>query len=106
MMRGFMPGIDWSRVVFTDHMPEAAVVEGQCQVVFDFGGTERACYEITVLRPLKGAGAQPFVAMGRDRELPQGYRPFGEGATPEEALQECLAAAGVYHRRRVKQSSV
>jgi len=99
-----MAPLDWTRVVFTEHMPEAAVVEAQCQVVLDFGPPEQVCYEITVLRTLKGAGAS-FVALGRNREDPGAFRPVGEGATAEEALQECLVHAGVHHRRRVKQSS-
>ncbi|HWP64678.1 MAG TPA: hypothetical protein VNO26_02045 [Candidatus Limnocylindria bacterium] len=96
--------IDWNRVVFTEHMTEAAAVEGRCQVVFDFG-SERACYEMTVLRALVGAAGQPFFAYGRNLDDPGGYRPVGEGASPEEALQECLAEAGLYHRRRVKQAT-
>jgi hypothetical protein len=105
MMRAPMPPLDWSRVTFTEHMPEAAAVEGQCQVVVDFGDPERACYEIVVLRALKGGDASPFVALGRNRDDAGGFRPVGEGRTAEEALQECLVQAGVYHRRRVKQST-
>jgi hypothetical protein len=100
-----MAPIDWKRVVFTEHMPEAGAVEAQCQVVLDFGPPERACYEITVLRSLKGEGAQPYFAYGRNLDATGGFRPVGEGATPEEALQECLAEAGLYHRRRVKQAT-
>jgi hypothetical protein len=99
-----MPPIDWSRVVFTEHMPEAAVVEAQCQVVLDFGPPDQVCYEITVLRTLKGSGDAPFMALGRNRDDPSGFRPVGEGPTPEEALQECLVHAGVHHRRLVKQA--
>jgi len=40
------------------------------------------------------------------REDPGGFRPMGAAATPEEALQSCLGNAGVYHRRRVKQTEV
>ena len=86
-------------------MKEAAAVEGQCQVVFDFGPEERASYEITVLRSLEADAAQPFFAYGRNLDASGGYRPVGEGATPEEALQECLAEAGLYHRRRLKQAT-
>jgi hypothetical protein len=100
-----MPPLDWSRVVFTEHMPEAAAVEAQCQVVLDFGPVERVSYEITVLRALKGDAAQPFFAYGRNLDQAAAFRPVGEGATPEEALQECLAEAGLYHRRRVKQAT-
>lgn len=100
-----MAPLDWSRVVFTEHMPEAAAVEAQCQVVLDFGPPERVCYEITVLRALKGDAAQPFFAYGRNLDAAGGFRPVGEGPTPEEALQECLAEAGLYHRRRVKQAT-
>jgi len=100
-----MPPLDWSRVVFTEHMPEAAAVEAQCQVVLDFGPPERVCYEITVLRSLKGEGSQPFFAYGRNLDPAGSFRPVGEGASPEEALQECLAEAGLYHRRRVKQAT-
>jgi hypothetical protein len=100
-----MPPLDWSRVVFTEHMPEAAAVEAQCQIVLDFGPPERVCYEITVLRSLKGEGSQPFFAYGRNLDPASTYRPVGEGASPEEALQECLAEAGLYHRRRVKQAT-
>jgi hypothetical protein len=100
-----MPPLDWSRIVFTEHMPEAAAVEAQCQVVLDFGPPERVCYEITVLRSLKGEGSQPFFAYGRSLDPGGDFRPIGEGRSPEEALQECLAEAGLYHRRRVKQAT-
>jgi hypothetical protein len=101
-----MPPLDWSRIVFTEHMPEAAAVEARCQVVLDFGPPERVCYEVTVLRSLKGHGSQPFFAYGRNLDDPGGsFRPVGEGSSPEEALQECLAEAGLYHRRRVKQAT-
>ena len=94
--------MDWSRVVFTQHMTEAAAVEAACDVVFDFGSGEQATYEIRVFRVLKGSGA-PYFATGAARERPDGFRPFGEGATPEEALQACLESAGVHHRRRERQ---
>ena len=97
--------IDWSRVVFTEHMKEAAAVEAQCQVVLDFGPEERACYEITVLRSLADDATQPFFAYGRNLGDASGCRPVGEGPSPEEALQECLAEAGLYHRRRLKQAT-
>ena len=94
--------MDWSRVVFTQHMTEAAAVEAACAVVFDFGSGEQATYEIRVCRVLKGSGA-PYFATGTSREQPDGFRPFGEGATPEEALQACLESAGIHHRRRERQ---
>lgn len=94
--------MDWTRVAFTEHMTEAAAVEAVCHVVFDFGGGERATYEMTVLRVLKGAGAAYF-ATGRDRDRADGFRPFGEGDTPEAALQACLESAGVHHRRHERQ---
>ena len=83
-------------------MTEAAAVVAECHVVLDFG-SERAAYEVKVYQPLKG-GADGFFAVGTNREDAQGYRPVGEGTTPEDALQICLNAAGVYHRRRVKQT--
>jgi hypothetical protein len=95
--------MDWHEVTFTEHMVEAAAVEATCQVVFDFGSHEHATYEIKVFRVLKGAGA-PYFATGSDRERPDGFRPFGEGETPEEALQTCLESAGVHHRRHERQS--
>jgi hypothetical protein len=95
--------MDWSRVVFTAHMTEAATVVAECQVVFDFPPAEPATYAIKIQRVLKGAGA-PFFAVGRRRDDPAaGFQPFGEGASPEEALQACLEAAGVHHRRRERQ---
>ena len=85
---------------------EAAVVVAECQVVFDFGADalEPVCYDVRVLRVLKGASSRPFFAVGTDRADPQGFRPLGEGDTAEEALDACLAAAGVHRRRLVKQS--
>jgi hypothetical protein len=94
--------MEWSKVVLTEHMIEAAVVEATCQVVFDFGPHAQATYEITVLRVLKGAGA-PYFATGRDRDRVDGFRPFGQGETPEDALQACLESAGVHHRRAERQ---
>ena len=94
--------LDWSRVAFTEHMTEAAEVVAECDVVLDFE-IERATYAVRVYRPLKGA-SQAFFAVGTNREDPQGFRPVGEGPTPEDALQACLNTAGVYHRRRVKQA--
>jgi hypothetical protein len=95
--------VDWRRIVFTEHMTEAAALVGECQVVLDFG-SERATYEIKVYEALKGDAAEPFFALGTSREDPQGYRPVASAATAEEAVQACLNAAGVYHRRRVKQA--
>lgn len=94
--------MEWRRVVFTEHMTEAAVVEAVCHVVFDFGPDEHATYEITVLRVLKGDGA-PYFASGRDRDRADAFRPFGEGETAEAALQACLESAGIHHRRSERQ---
>ena len=94
--------MDWRRIVFTEHMTEAAAVEAVCHVVFDFGPGEQATYEITVLRVLKGSGA-PYFATGRDRDRADAFRPFGEGDTPEAAVQACLESAGVHHRRHERQ---
>ena len=95
--------VDWSRVRFTQHMTEAAVVVGECHVALDFDGEEQAAYEVKVLRPLKGASDAAFFAIATNRAAPDGFRPVGEGATPEEAVEACLAAAGVHHRRRQRQ---
>jgi hypothetical protein len=95
--------VDWRRVRFTAHMTEAAAVVGECHVVLDFDGAEQATYEVKVLQPLKGASDAAFFAVGINRAAPDGYRPVGEGATPEEAVEACLAAAGVHHRRRLRQ---
>lgn len=95
--------IDWKRLVLTEHMTEAAAVVGQCRVVLDFGATDRVCYEITVHEALKGAGDDPYFAVGTNRDDPGGFHPLGAAATPEEAVQLCLERAGVHHRRLVKQ---
>ena len=96
--------IDWSRVQFTEHMTEAAALVAECQVVLDFGPPEQAEYEIKVYASLKAASPDPYFAIGIRRDDPAGFRPVGSAATPEDALQACLNAAGVYHRRRVKQA--
>jgi hypothetical protein len=96
--------LDWSRIRLTEHMTEAAAVVAQCQVVFDFGAATPVCYDVQVLRVLKGASSRPFFAIGTDRADPQGFRPLGEGDSAEDALDACLAAAGVHRRRLVKQS--
>ena len=96
--------MDWKRIRLTDHMTEAAVVVAECQVVLDFTAAERACYEIKVYESLKGGGDERYFATGTSLEDPQGFRPLGGGATAEAALQACLNAAGVHHRRRVKQA--
>jgi len=98
-----MPPVDWARVTFTEHMTEAAAVVGECHVVLDFPPAERATYEIKVYAALKG-GTEPYFAVGTNVDDAAGYHPVGGGATAEEALQTCLAAAGVHHRRRVKQA--
>jgi hypothetical protein len=95
--------LDWSRIRLTEHMTEAAAVVGECQVVLDFDAAERVCYEVKVYETLKGGGDEPYFALGVSRDAPDGFRPFGAGATPEAALEACLANAGVHHRRRVKQ---
>jgi hypothetical protein len=95
--------IDWTRIAFTEHMTEAAALVGECQVVLDFSPAERVQYEIKVYEALKGGGERYF-AIGINPDDPQAYRPIAGAATPEEALQACLAAAGVHHRRRVKQA--
>ena len=95
--------MDWSRVVFTQHMTEAAALEASCDVVFDFGAGEQATYRISIFRVLKGSGA-PYYATGESRaDDAGGFRPFGEGDTPEDALQACLESAGIHHRRRERQ---
>ena len=95
--------MNWSRVVFTQHMTEAAALEATCDVVFDFGPDEQATYRIEVFRVLKGSGA-PYFATGESRADPATvFRPFGEGDTPEDALQACLESAGVHHRRHERQ---
>jgi hypothetical protein len=101
-----MSSFDWSRIRFTEHMIEAAAVVAACQVVFDFGddALPPVSYDVQVLRVLKGASTRPFFAVGTDRSDPQGFRPLGEGDSAEEALDACLAAAGVHRRRLVKQS--
>ena len=96
-------GIDWSRVRLTEHMSEAAALVGECQVVLDFERGEQTAYEVKVYRTLKGGGGEPYFAIGSARDDPQGFRPFGAAATPEAALETCLANAGIHHRRRVKQ---
>jgi len=96
--------IDWSRVVFTEHMTEAAALVAECQVVLDFAPGARVQYEIKVYESLKGGGDERYFATGTSPEDPQGFRPLGSGATAEAALQACLNAAGVHHRRRVKQA--
>lgn len=55
-----------------------------------------------VYRPLKGADARYF-AVGTNRDEPQGFRPVGDGDTPEAALQACLEGAGVYHAGRASE---
>jgi hypothetical protein len=96
--------MDWSRVRFTEHMVEAAEVVGECQVAFDFEGREQTCYEVKVLRMLRGASAAPYVAVAANRADPGGFRPVGEGDTGEAAVEACLREAGVYHRRRARQA--
>jgi hypothetical protein len=54
-----------------------------------------------VLRVLKGSGA-PYIAAGESRDRPD-VHPFGEGDTPESALQACLESAGIHHRRHERQ---
>lgn len=97
-------GVDWTRVRFTEHMTEAAAVVGECHVVIDFGPAENAAYELKVYRVLKGGAGEPYFAVGTNRDDPQGYRATAVGATPEEAVQACLEAAGIHHRRRLKQT--
>jgi hypothetical protein len=95
--------MDWRRVAFTEHMTEAAALVGACRVVLDFGA-ERACYTVEVWESLKGGGAERYFATATNVDDPRAYRPLGAADTPEAAAQACLAAAGVYHRRRVKQA--
>jgi hypothetical protein len=94
--------LDWRRVVLTEHMVEAAAVVGECHVAFEFEGAQSVAYEIKVYRALKGEG-DPYFAVGVNRDDPAAYRPLGSAADPETALNACLANAGVYHRRLVKQ---
>jgi len=44
-------------------------------------------------------------AVGVNRADADGFRPVGTADTPEDALNACLAKAGVHHRRLVKQKS-
>jgi hypothetical protein len=104
-----MAGIDWSRVVFTEHMTEVAVEVGACQVVFDFGADARVVYDVRVLRAVKGSGTAGgghggHFAVAVDASDPEAFRPVGEGTTPEDALQTCLENAGVHLRRQLRQT--
>jgi hypothetical protein len=96
--------IDWARISFTEHMTEAAALVAECQVVLDFTPAARVQYEVKVYEALKGGGDERYFAIGTSRDDPEGFRPIGGGATPEVALQACLNAAGVHHRRQVKQA--
>jgi hypothetical protein len=96
--------LDWQRIVFTEHMVEAAAIVAECHVAFDFEGDETVAYEIKVYRALKGDG-DPYFAVGVNRAAADGFRPVGTADTPEEALNACLAQAGVHHRRLVKQKT-
>jgi hypothetical protein len=96
--------IEWKRVTFTEHLTEAAGLVAECQVVLDFGGGHRVQYEIKVYEALKGGGDDPFFALGSNPDDREGYRPFGGGASAEEAVETCLANAGIHHRRLVKQA--
>ena len=93
---------NWQRIVLTEHMVEAAAVVAECHVAFDFEGDETVAYEIKVYRTLKGDG-DPYFAVGVNREDASGFRPVGAGESAEDALNACLAKAGVHHRRLVKQ---
>jgi hypothetical protein len=94
--------VDWSRVRFSEHMTEAAAVVGECHVVLDFG--EPLAYEVKIYQALKGGSEDAYFAVGTRRDDPGGYRPTGTGATAEDAVQRCLEAAGIHHRRKVKQA--
>jgi hypothetical protein len=99
-----MTPIEWDRVSLTAHMVEAAAVVAECQVAFDFEGREQVCYEVKVFRTLKGASTRPFFAVASNRSDPAAFRPTGDGDSAEAALEACLTAAGIHHRRRVRQS--
>jgi hypothetical protein len=94
--------LDWRRIVFTEHMVEAAAVVAECHVAFDFEGDESVSYEIKVYRTLKGDG-DAYFAVGTNRDDRGGFRPVGGGGSAEDALSACLTNAGVHHRRLVKQ---
>ena len=96
--------MDWKRITFTEHMTEAAALVGECQIVLDFGTDHRVQYEIKVYEALKGGGHDRWFALGSNPEDRDGFRPFGGGASAEEAVEACLANAGIHHRRRVKQA--
>jgi hypothetical protein len=100
-----MAPIAWDRITFTAHMVEAAAVVAECHVAFDFEGHEQTTYEVKVYRALKGASGQPFFAVATKRDDPAAFRPTGEGESAEAALEACLQDAGIYHRRRVRQTT-
>ena len=104
MMARAMEDVRWDRVTFSTHMVEAAAMVCECQVALDFEGQEQVCYEVKVFRSLKGRSAHPFFAVATNRSDPGAFRPVGEGDSAEAALDACLAEAGIYHRRRVKQA--
>jgi len=99
-----MAPFDWSRIDFTEHMTEAAVVLAECHVVFSVGAVEHATYEFQVCESIGAAGDERYFAVGRNRDDPTEYRPVDSGGTPEEALQACILKAAVYHRRQAKQA--
>jgi hypothetical protein len=94
--------MDWRRVTFTTHMTEAAAVVGEATVVFAFEPDPPVTFEVRVFQVLKGTGA-PYFATGRTSAVPDGFRAFGEGESPEDAVEACLADAGVHLRRRQRQ---
>jgi hypothetical protein len=94
---------DWSRVRFTEHMIEAAAVVAECRVVLDFGHGGPVTYDVKVFDELKGGGTTRYFAVGTTTPA-DAYQPVGSGETPEAALEDCLARAGIHLRRRVKQA--
>jgi len=94
--------LDWQRIVFTEHMVEAAAVVAECHVALNFEGDESVSYEVKVYRTLKGGG-DAYFAVGVNRDDPGGFRPIGSADSAEDALSACLTSAGVHHRRLVKQ---
>jgi hypothetical protein len=99
-----MAAVDWSRVHFTAQVSEAAAVIAECQIVLDVAPDTRVAYEVKIYEALAGGSQDRYFALGTRRDDPHGFHPVGGAATPEEALERCLADAGIHHRRLRKQA--
>ena len=91
--------MDWKQIPLTEHMPEAAAVVSEAEIVIEFSPAARGWFRLTVFDDLRATDDdRRYFARATELEEEE-LQAIGSGATPEAAATACLREAGVTLRR-------